>query len=193
MGRLLQSSSLLISYLLLLWGRSVHGLLRSAPTLSRAAWGERPTSGSPPGTPSSKKKKILKETSASAGLPLSKQVLYIVLCPVYEACLFLKPWSSSRSWWTTAHNTRGSDFHISEDAVFRCKATFEQAETQERLLRKLNMVWISGMEFVTEKEGIEYTRSRTPLGLANAATDVSGSQTLLNILPPLNDTLILHF
>lgn len=140
-----------------------------------------------------KKKKILKETSASAGLPLSKQVLYIVLCPVYEACLFLKPWSSSRSWWTTAHNTRGSDFHISEDAVFRCKATFEQAETQERLLRKLNMVWISGMEFVTEKEGIEYTRSRTPLGLANAATDVSGSQTLLNILPPLNDTLILHF
>lgn len=140
-----------------------------------------------------KKNKILKETSASAGLPLSKQVLYIVLCPVYEACLFLKPWSSSRSWWTTAHNTRGSDFHISEDAVFRCKATFEQAETQERLLRKLNMVWISGMEFVTEKEGIEYTRSRTPLGLANAATDVSGSQTLLNILPPLNDTLILHF
>lgn len=77
-----------------------------------------------------KKNKILKETSASAGLPLSKQVLYIVLCPVYEACLFLKPWSSSRSWWTTAHNTRGSDFYISEDAVFRCKETFEQAETQ---------------------------------------------------------------
>lgn len=138
MGRLLQSSSLLISYLLLLWGRSVHGLLRSAPTLSRAAWGERPTSGSPPGAPSlKKKKKVLKRTSASAGLPLSKPVLYFVLCPVYEACLFLKPRSSSRSWWTTAHNTRGPDLHISEDAAFRCKETFEQAETQERLLQKL--------------------------------------------------------